>query len=273
MNKIAIILTTIERPDSLKKSLNSIITNWQENFVLMIGMQDNYRSESYEVISNIIGDNQDKEIRLYDLEYNCGISKARNELINKAHLWDIPYVLLMADSILFNESIKEINNLLSCLQKSDKPEWDYYDLIGLQLDKRIAWEAKLELIPNQSFQLDFIEKNTKDGIWVVGDKVFNVWPCDIVRNFWLARTDSLIQVPYDEQLIMCEHEDFFWRFKQARMKVGCTNLVSGLYEKGQNTPEYDEIRQTNFRIGMQRLKNKYLLKNWVTYKNLENTKQ
>jgi hypothetical protein len=96
-----------------------------------------------------------------------------------------------------------------------------------------------------------------------------VWDCSIVRNYWIAKTESLIQVPYDEQLIMCEHEDFFYRVKQQGLIVGCTNLCSGTYNKGENTPEYDKIRETNFRIGKERLLKKYNLKSWVSYKNID----
>ena len=106
-------------------------------------------------------------------------------------------------------------------------------------------------------------------MWNVGDKVFNVWDCSIVRNFWIAKTEALIKVPYDEQLIMCEHEDWFWRVKQQGFVCGCTNACTGTYNKCENTPEYDKIRANNFRIGQQRLKDKYNLKTWVTYKNIE----
>jgi hypothetical protein len=256
--RIAIILTSIERPLALKKSVESILANWQDCFVLMVGLQDDYRSESTLIASKLQEDNSDKNIRLYDLGYDVGISKARNELIQKAHLWNCSHILLSADSILFNET--SIGIYFATL--SMKTEG--YDLCGFNLLERIPWEAKLELIPNQSFQLDFIDPNEKKAHLLV--------PCDIVRNFWIARTETLIKVGYDDNLMMAEHEDFFHRYKEAGYKVCCTNLVNGLYEKGTNTPEYDKIRATNFRIGMQRLKDKYSLKTWVTYKNLENTK-
>jgi hypothetical protein len=236
--------------------VESILANWQDCFVLMVGLQDDYESESFGIISKIIEDNPGKEIRLYDLEYNCGISVARNELINKAAMWGYKYVLLTADSILF----QKMENLDALIHNMT---YQAFDLCGLDLQNRIPWEAKLNLIEKQSFELDFIDPKEKD--------VKNIVPCDIVRNFWIARTEALIQVPYDEQLIMCEHEDFFWRFKQAGYIVGCTNYCSGTYNKEENTPEYDKIRATNFRIGMQRLKDKYSLKTWVTYKNLERT--
>ena len=264
--RIAIILTSIERPQALKKSVESIIAVWQENWVLFIGLQDGIDSASWTIIVELMRLHADKDIRLYDLEYDCGISVVRNELIQKVSLWGIPYTLLTADSITFDESMKDINYLFPCLEP--------YTLIGLSLQNRIGWEASLELIdiPERVFQLDFITKFPKDYVWNVGDKVFNVWDCSIVRNFWIAKTEALVQVPYDEQLIMAEHEDFFWRAKQQGFIVGCTNLCSGTYNKSENTSEYDKIRANNFRIGKQRLQDKYNILNWVSYKHLERTK-
>ena len=252
--KIAIILTSIERPLSLHRCLESIVKVWDSSWCLMIGLQDDYDSKSFEVVAEIIRLNPEKEIRLYDLEYDCGISVARNELINKAAMWGIPYTLLTADSITFDESMKSIEQIIQGM------EWNQFDLCGLNLDNRIKWEAYLNLIdiPERCFELDFIKFESIPFV-----------KCDIVRNFWIARTDALFKVPYDEQLIMCEHEDFFWRFKKEGYFVGCTNLCSGTYNKGENTPEYDKIRATNFRIGQQRLKDKYHLKSWITYLNQE----
>jgi hypothetical protein len=252
--RIGIILTSIERPQALKKSVESIISQWQEEWVLFVGIQDDYDSQSFSIMRKIVDDNPNKIIRIYDLEYDCGISMARNELIQKVNLWGIPYTLLTADNIIFDESMKSIEQVIQGMK------WNQFDLCGLDLNNRIRWEAYLNLIEKQSFELDFIKFESIPFI-----------KCDITRNFWLAKTEALVQVPYDEQLIMCEHEDFFWRVKQQGFVVGCTNLCSGTYNKGENTPEYDKIRATNFRIGQQRLKDKYSLKGWVTYKNLERT--
>lgn len=258
MRKIGIILTSIERPQALKMSIESILAVWQDNWVLFVGLQDDYESQSFGIMSKIIEDNPDKAIRLYDLEYDCGISKARNELINKALLWDCEYILLTADSILFDKSMEDVVGAALEMDIAG------YKLCGLNLNNRIPWEADLDLIPEQSFQLDFIDPRQK--------LIRTLVDCDIVRNFWIAKTEALVKVPYDEQLIMCEHEDFFWRFARQGFPVCCTNLCSGTYNKTENTPEYDKIRSNNFRIGQQRLKDKYSLKTWVTYKNLERTR-
>jgi hypothetical protein len=256
MNKIGIILTTIERDKAFFMALKSILDTMQENWMVIAGYQAEDKVIEF----------SHPQIYTYPLPYNCGISYARNDMILQAQACGCDYILLTADSILFNESIKYLYNILPILSENE------YDLIGLNLLNRISWEAKLKLLSNDSFELDFIDKNSRICEWLVGDEIFNIWPCDIVRNFWIAKTKSLIKVPYDNNLIMCEHEDFFYRYKQAGYKVGCTNLCEGLYNKVQNTPKYDELRQQNFRIGQQRLKDKYSLKTWVTYKNLERIK-
>ncbi len=258
-NKIGIILTSIERPQALKESVESILSVWQDNWVLLIGLQDEIGSESDKIIDKIICDNPDKHIREYYLEYDCGISVARNELIHHSYLLGCEYTLLTADTILFDTSMKDIDILLSTM------ELGMYKLVGLELNNRVAWEAYLDLINYKCFELDFIDSRTK--------LVSQIVDCDIVRNFWIAKTEYLKQVPYDEQLKACEHEDFFWRWKGQNYSVGCTNLCSGTYKKPTNIPKYDEIRSKNFRIGQQRLKDKYSLTSWISYKNLDRIKQ
>jgi GT2 family glycosyltransferase len=246
--QIAIILTSIERDELLFKALRSILDNIQENWFIIVGYQSDTKTIEF----------SHPQVYIYPLPYNCGISYARNDMVGIAYAMGCEYILLTADSIMFNESIKDLNFLIQ------KMEEENYDLCGMKLQNRIGWEAKLNLISNQAFELDFIDSNQDNRLLI---------PCDIVRNFWIAKTKVLTNVGYDNNLIMCEHEDFFWRVKKLGFKVCCTNFINGLYVKVQNTPKYDTIRQQNFRIGQQRLKDKYSLKNWVSYINLERIKQ
>ena len=255
-NNVGIILTSIERPSALKESIQSILNNWQDNWMLFIGDQDT--KNNYNILTEIAEQNTDKKIHIYNLGYNIGISKARNELIKKAYLENCTHILLTADSIIFNDSMLDINFIIQQMEKQQ------YDMICLNLHNRIAWEANLTLIPNHSFQLDFIDSNEKTMQLFV--------PISIGRNFWIANTASLMNVPYDEYLVMLEHEDFFHRYKLAGYKVACTNFCSGTYKKSTNSPKYDTIRQQNFSIGKKRLLEKWNLKLWVSYVHLERIK-
>lgn len=255
-NKIAIILTTIERPLALKKSVESIASVWQDNWILLIGNQNKFCDEStYQILDEITNKYSKIKCHSYDLPYNCGISYARNYLICMAAIHNCEYTLLTSDSIMFDESMKDIQMVALGM------DIEQYKLCGLNLNNRIPWEADLNLILEQSFELDFIDPREK--------LIKSYVPCRIVRNFWIARTDALLKVPYDDNLIMCEHEDFFWKMKVEGLAVCCTNLCSGTYDNLYNTSKYNEIRETNFRIGKQRLMEKYNLKQWVTYKHIE----
>lgn len=247
-NKIGIILTSIKRDELLFKSIRSMLDNTTENCTIIVG----YQSESKTI------EFSHPRVYVYQLPYNCGISYARNDLILKAHALGCTHVLLTADSIMFNVSMKHLDYIIEQMEKEG------YDLCGLNLLDRIAWEAKLTLIPGQSFELDFIDPEEKKSNLFV--------PCDIVRNFWVGNLQSVGRCGYDNDLVMAEHEDFFYRFKEMGFKVCCTNFCNGLYEKAENTFEYDLIRRCNFMIGQQRLKAKYSIKKWVSYKHMERIK-
>jgi glycosyltransferase involved in cell wall biosynthesis len=247
MKKIGIILTSIERDKSLFESLQSIFNYMQPNWMIILGYQSKDKTLEF----------SHEQIYSYQLPYNCGLGYAKNDLLLKAVGLGCEYILLTADSIYFDESMKKLDIIIDEMEKQN------YNLVGLNLYNRIMWEGKLNLIPNHSFEIDFIDPKEKENQLII--------PVDICRNFWIAKISSISKVPWDNNLIMCGHMDYFWRLKQAGLRAGCTSLCTGTYNKEENAPKYDEIRTTNFRIGQQRLKDKYLLKNWISYKNLERT--
>jgi hypothetical protein len=266
-NKIAIILTTFKRPTLLKQSLQSIVDNWpkSDECVLLIGnqcMKDDVllAEESYHIINDFILNNADKCIKHIQLEYDCGISKARNELINRSKLMNCDYTILTADSICCDGSLLNLSFLLS--QMVDQS----YDLVGFNLQNRVNWEGWITLNKEERvFELDFIDPKDKETNLIA--------PCSIVRNFWIAKTSTLC-VDYDEELKMVEHEIFFYQYNKAGYKVGCTNFVQGSYikEETQNS-DYFNIRQKNFREGKQKLLKKYNLNSWIKYVHPERIQQ
>jgi glycosyltransferase involved in cell wall biosynthesis len=264
MEKIAILIPTILRDDILMETLNSILDVYQENWIILIADQNNIEDYSLEkqifyrtACSEAHHFNPSKDrIQVVPLPFNCGLSYSRNKLVEKAKELGINYCLISADSIKFTESMKKVNGFIEILQKYP------IDLIGLNLlGRNIGWEAKLDL--KDSFILDFIDK-TEDK---------TIHSCDIVRNFFLASTESLLKTQWDKNLILGEHEDFFWRYKQGAFKVGWTHLCSGEYI-GKKEGEYLKLRTKNMKIGKERLKEKYpQLKKWVTYINLDRAKE
>ncbi len=280
-NKIAIIIPTIHRDDVLMETLNSILDNWSDNWIVYI--IDQNKEEDYSEEKRIFYEIE-RRIKVIKAPYDCGLSMARNLGVEQASKDNIPYCLISSDSIKFNDSMKHINNIVKYLNYS--PDFNI-DLLGLNLKNRnVGWEAKLDL--KDSFILDFIDKNNKPDEkfadletirnskeWSyengnpckVGD-VINIWKCDIVRNFFLATTQSLLNVKWDKNLKMREHEAYFWEYKKAGFKVGWTNTCQGEYI-GTKENEYAKLRAKNMRESLNYLFKKYNLKSWVKYINLD----
>ena len=111
----------------------------------------------------------------------------------------------------------------------------------------------------------FILSPAKESIWDRDSGLF-VWRCDICRNFFLAKTETLLRVKWDEDLKLCEHEDFFWRYKQAGYKVYWTGDISGKYIDFK-PPEYVKMRTRMYTVFRKVLQKKYGIRGWVIYKN------
>ena len=256
-NKIGIIITTFFRDTLLYKSIESLVRFKSSDYTIII-VDQNPTQEKERYFS---------EFYYYGVPYNSGLSYARNYGVQKAKDLGCNYVVIGSDSFLMNESIKNIKLLI-------KNDLLNKDLIGFNLKTGCVcgWEAFLTLIPGKSFHLTFIDKTiTTDSIIEIDNIVFKLWNCDIVRNFFIAKTEMLIAVPYNNDLKLCEHESSFWEWKKAGYKVAWCDLVSA--DKMINRPdEYSDLRKENFRNGQQKLKEIYKIKGWVSYSNFENAK-
>lgn len=266
-DKIAIIITSIHRDDLLIEAVSSIIDNWQDNFRIIVVDQNKEHSEEKRFFMNAVASRfhltNEQLIKFHNVPYNCGLSYARNYGVKIATKMNIPYCLISADSIKFNKSINKINDLISYFKR--------YDLIGLDLkNRKVGWEGKLS-IKNNAFELDFIDKTCK----FCDNKKLVIFNCDIVRNLFLAKTESLFDIKWDEKLLMSEHEDFFIRYSD-KYKVGWTKWCNAEYigdKSKKNNEEYSEVRKKNFQESQKYLFEKWNLKKWINYKNLHRSKE
>jgi hypothetical protein len=109
---IAILITTFLRDTLLYKTIQTIVDNYANNCTVLIADQGYVDSEK-----DITIDYYKSQISLeyYPLSFDCGISIARNFLVQKAFELNIPYCLIMPDSIQF----KKIYNFESLFQDLD----------------------------------------------------------------------------------------------------------------------------------------------------------
>jgi hypothetical protein len=267
------------RDDLLFKSIQSLIDNWQTNFICLVIDQGDLTQEK----ANFLNQFPDK-VKYYQVPFDSGLSYSRNFGVQKAKELECDYCFIGSDSFLFNESIQKINELVNFLEATD------YSFIGTELtNSTCGWEAKLNLIKGQSFELDFVDKTKKDfnicgatkpsKEWfdennrpaLVGD-IIPIWNVDICRNVFIAKIDMLLNVKWDEQFLLAEHEDFFWRLKQANYKGCWTNYIT--VDKQTDRPnEYAKLRKQNFNEGIKKLREKYRISGWISYVNLERAKE
>ena len=195
-------------------------------------------------------------INYYNLPYDCGLSYARNFLVQKAYEARIKYCFLTADSIKFTEkyNLEPIINFLNSNEKNA--------LVGFDLKDRQSFEYDLEL--NQQMGR-FVLKRPKREVIVYQNIQFQ--PVDICRNFFLAKTEKLIEVKWDNILKLCEHEDRAYRAKNEGQLSYYTNVIQAEYIPDK-PPEYAKMRSRLYTEFVAKLKQKYNLTTpggWIHY--------
>jgi glycosyltransferase involved in cell wall biosynthesis len=262
---ITYIITTFLRDNLLYKSVESLLPYLGDNAVIIVD-QGHLTEEKISWLDkhdfdaiNYSRQNNPQKRFYYQVPFNKGLSWCRNYGVKKAKELSSESVFIGSDSFIFNENIQKLD-----IKNTN------YDIIGVDLRPSVCWwEAKLNLIEGVAFELDFIDKNNSIGL---NYPFFTVYDVEICRNCFIAKTDILLNTTWDENLLLGEHEDMFWRLKQAGVKVGWTPTI--VLEKQTDRPsEYLKYRTKNFNDGRKKLKEKYSITGWVKYKNLDRAKE
>lgn len=255
-NKIGIIVTTFLRDELMYRIVQSIINHWKKEYVLFVGNQsyetDKERLQGFSDFGGKIDNCIRADVRYYNLPYDCGLSYARNFLVQKAHEAGCNYIFLTADSYEFKDY--DFTTIIEFLE-SNKDN----GIIGfVELNKPDPnWKFDLELVPNECFKL------IRPRRQIVEFKNLKFQPCDVTQNFFLAKTKTLLDCPWDNELKLTEHEDFFWRLKtETSYKVYFNDSIKCVYinEKPQ---EYNNKRRRIYTDYKQKLLDKYHLKSWI----------
>ena len=249
MEKIAILVTTFLRDDLLLDCIKSILDVYQKNWFVLVADQGNKTTQKDEYFKNI-----NENVKYYNLPFDCGLSSARNFLVQKTNDLDIQYCLITADSIHFTKNMIYMNKSIDMMTKLSS-----CGILGLNVLNRVKWEYLLELIENKYFLL-------KQPTNIQKIDSYNVIKCDIIKNFFIAKTEALITTKWDDNLKLGEHEDYFWRFKNSKWNVYWTDICDGIYinNKPQNYIVYRDRMYREFR---NKLKEKYKIKGWIKHEN------
>lgn len=247
MHKIAILITTFMKDAIMYKTVQSIVDNYTEDCVVLIadqGYQSDEKIITYDYFKSQI------PCEVFYLPFDCGLSYARNYLVQKAHDMNLPYVLMGADSIQFLTKY-DFNPIITFLEQES-----YRGVVGFELNgSKCPWEYLMSLDKNG------IHFNVSNEITIFqGIKYKKV---DICRNIFLAKTDTLIGL-WDNEMKLAEHELAFLEYKKRGYSVHWTDSIIFKKCSGNTSVEY-QIYRKRFSDFQKILKQKLGISTWVTY--------
>lgn len=260
MNKqysIAVLITTFLRDNLLYKTLDKAIEKLPENAIILVADQGyccnekNITIDYYESTGKVI---------YYKIPFDSGLAFARNYLFSKAKEMNIPFCLLMADSIQFiPENTYDFTPFFEFLTQEDDRV-----LIGFELNNSKAdWEYNMEI---KNGVVELSPSHT-----IVEHNNISYKQIDICRNIFLCKTD-LVQNMYDNELKLSEHEQGFLNLKSRDLKCFWSNNITFKRVTNSNPKEYSEYRK-RFQYYQKIFKQKFNLSGWVKFVGVKREKK
>ena len=151
------------------------------------------------------------------LPFDSGVSTGRNALLERV---ETEFFLLMDDDHWFSRQTR-LGLMLRILER------ERFDILACHVFFRRHTER---MFPKRRLNGYFMNLRLENGTLEMIDgerEKTRAWRvCDIVENFFLARTESVRALGgWDERLKIAEHVDFFLRAQRAGLKVGYTPLA------------------------------------------------
>lgn len=239
LTDVSILVTTFWRPGYLRECLKGIRANLPECEICVTSDDDLFTNAEGEYWDN-----------WNTLPFDSGLTAKRNAAVN---LSTRKYSLLAADDFNFAPLyVREgIERMVATLDAH--PEVDV--VVGTYNNKK--YEGYLEYVPGE-YIAEHRKKSDELPIFL---KPYPAWKIDIGINYFLARTDVLREVPWDENIrpIGGEHGDWFLQMKRAGKTVvfveGCK------IEALEDRPEWRHLEYLSHRRRAQ-YGHQIMLKKW-----------
>lgn len=198
-DQIAHILPTHERPAMCQRLVDSILRQWPEARVYVC--DDSKSPSTYDGATDV-------QATAYDI----GLSAKRNLLVEAS---DEPYLMLWDDDYIAYEAT-DLMPFWAVLQKREDigivgGEW----LLG---GRRRIWFAG-EVTPDGPVKRHRPPQGSPESLRYDGE-TYRFHECDFVPNWLMARRETLELVPWDEELKLQEHIEYFCRMAAIRAQHG-----------------------------------------------------
>jgi len=207
-SEVSLLIKTFERPHKLDRLLQSISDTSSANVPILIAddSKDTNQSTWFE------RDN----VSYFKLPYDRGLSYGRNFLVDKA---ETPFCVVLDDDFFFTPDTK-LHVLLDIVKNKG------FDLAAG------AVQGLIHGAPGYG-NIEIKGKNLQLLMGAPPREIINDLPVyDVVNNFFLAKTETLKEEPWDNRFkIYGEHTDFFCRYSR-KYKVTFTDKVMIGHESG-----------------------------------------
>lgn len=190
MKSTTFLIKTFNRYFELNRLIESILYFYPNNQIIVV--DDSYEPKSLKI----------KNVKQFVLPPDTGISYGRNYALTKI---ETNYFVLLDDDFVFtqNTNIQLLRNIIL--------EYDI-DIVAGSLacygKHPYDYHGSLEIINNILYLLMNNPSSFYKGLPLY----------DIVMNFFIAKTSSILKIKWDEELKIVEHEDFFLRAKN-KLKI------------------------------------------------------
>ncbi len=179
--------------------------------------------EVYPDINIVVGDNgypsKEKKIfceehgaKYFELPFDCGICVGRNMLVDRIKTI---YTMVGDDDFFYTPGAK-VNKMLEFMR--ERPE---FDLIGGRIEEGGSvrnYQGFIDFYPGH-----FIYRSLELDKFKTADCGLQYKACELTFNFFVAKTEMLKAVRWDEQIkVAYEHSTFFIDAKKAGKKVAFT---------------------------------------------------
>lgn len=240
MNDVTFIIKTFERPECIKRLVKSIYKYYKDAIVL-IGDDSKISCKKY-----IEQKYYDKNIKVYELPKDCGLSYGRNYLLNEVKT---KYFVLLDDDFMFDKK----TNIEEALEIINNKNIDIlggfirnYKIVHSIFDRIIVLG---QLVFRYELASNYIGKIRQNGKTLFVDYEKFRFPdyeeVDLVMNFFIAKTESVLRSKWDDDLKLQEHTAFFYKAQLNGLKVAFTNKLSIRHMPVQ-LKAYSSFRGRNF---------------------------
>ncbi len=219
--QITVAIKTFERPELVIRAVSSL-RQFHPTMPVIIA------DDSKEPISF----NDDPYTETLHLPFDTGISYGRNRAIERVKT---PFYLLMDDDYFFNADCN-LEGLVKTLETTD------FDIISMRV---LNYREKRGYCRGELHFAGTMERKGTQMVHYIGKNrgICQGYPCfDIVHNCYLARTNKVAKIKFDENIkIGKEHGDFFLEAKQKGVLVTIAT-DSYIHHLQANSSNYNSFR-------------------------------